>query len=255
MGEFGQGEMGAVEVFGIGPDPHAGAASALIACGFAHRQGFDDVAACKHQMRHLAVAPDRHFKPCRQCIRDRNAHTMQAAGKTVGAALQLVELAASMQPGEHQLDHRRVLLRVQAEGDAAAVIFHADAAVGVQGDGDVLAVAAQGFVSAVVDDFLHDVQRVVGAGVHARPLTHGLQALEHADGRFGIGGRSATGHGGSENYPQGRHRCPVIPSGWGKCHTGWAESPDFMRADRAAQKKGRPLCRSVLRSARLRRTD
>jgi hypothetical protein len=65
---------------------------------------------------------------------------------------------------------------VQADRDAAAVVFHADAAVGVHGDDDVLAIAAQRFVGGV-DHFLEDVQRVLGAGVHARTLLDGLQSL------------------------------------------------------------------------------
>jgi hypothetical protein len=46
---------------------------------------------------------------------------------------------------------------------------------------DALAEAGQGLVGRVVDHLLDDVQRVVGAGVHARPLLDGLQALEDAD--------------------------------------------------------------------------
>ncbi len=93
-----------------------------------------------------------------------------------------------MQPGEHDLDHRHAFFRVQAEGNAAAVVFHAHRAVGVQGDVDALADPRQRLVGGVVQHLLHHVQRVVGAGVHARPLLDGLQALEHADGGFGVGG-------------------------------------------------------------------
>jgi hypothetical protein len=38
----------------------------------------------------------------------------------------------------------------------------------------------------VVDHLLHDVQRVVGAQVNARPLLDGLGALEHADRGFAV---------------------------------------------------------------------
>jgi hypothetical protein len=61
----------------------------------------------------------------------------------------------------------------------------------VQRDGDALAEAGQRLVGRVVDHLLHDVQRVVGAGVHARPLLDGLQALEHADRGFGVGAACA----------------------------------------------------------------
>jgi hypothetical protein len=67
---------------------------------------------------------------------------VQAAGEAVGAARALVELAAGVQAGEHQLDHGRLFFGVQAERNAAAVVFDADRAVGVQRDLDLLAVAA-----------------------------------------------------------------------------------------------------------------
>ena len=51
---------------------------------------------------------------------------------------------------------------------------------------NALAMAGERLVGRVVDDFLHDVQRVVGARVHAGPLLDGLQPLEHADGTFGV---------------------------------------------------------------------
>jgi hypothetical protein len=56
-------------------------------------------------------------------------------------------------------------------------------------DGDALADAGQRLVGRVVDDLLHDVQRVVGARVHARPLLDGLQALEDPDGGFCVRAR------------------------------------------------------------------
>jgi hypothetical protein len=55
---------------------------------------------------------------------------VQAAAEAVGAAGALVELAAGVQPREDDLDHRHLFFRVQAEGDAAAVVVDADRAVG-----------------------------------------------------------------------------------------------------------------------------
>ena len=51
----------------------------------------------------------------------------------------------------------------------------------MQRDFEFFAVSRQGLVSRVVQHFLDDVQRVVGAGIHARALLDRLQALEHAD--------------------------------------------------------------------------
>ena len=72
--------------------------------------------------------------------------------------------------------------RVDADRDAAAVVLDGDGAVGVERDVDVLAVTAERLVRGVVDDFLDDVQRVFGAGVHARPLLHGFESLQDTDG-------------------------------------------------------------------------
>ena len=112
---------------------------------------------------------------------------MQAARKAVGATLALVKLAAGVQAGEHQLDHWRFFFRVHTKGNTSAVVVHGHRAVGVQYDLDFLAMAGQRLVGGVVQDLLDDVQRVVGAGVHAGSLLDRLQAFENPDGTFGIG--------------------------------------------------------------------
>ena len=57
-----------------------------------------------------------------------------------------------------------------------------------------VAEAGERLVGGVVDHLLDDVQRVVGARVHARPLLDGLQALEHPDRRLLV---PASGQRGS----------------------------------------------------------
>ncbi|MNS95065.1 hypothetical protein D3C72_1293080 [compost metagenome] len=56
----------------------------------------------------------------------------------------------------------------------------------MQGHQDLGAVAAQGLVRGVVDHLLHDMQGVVGPGVHAGALLDRLQALQDPDGRFAV---------------------------------------------------------------------
>ena len=75
-----------------------------------------------------------------------DAHAMQAAAEAVGATRALVELAAGMQPSEHDLDHRHLLFGVHAERDATAVVVDADQAVGMQRQHDALAEAGQRLV-------------------------------------------------------------------------------------------------------------
>src|SRR3546814_3836051 len=72
----------------------------------------------------------------------------------------------------------------QAHRDAATIVLDGRTAVGVQSDLYLLAETGQGFVGGVVDNFLKDVQGIVGTGIHARPLPHRLQSLQNADGCF-----------------------------------------------------------------------
>ncbi|MFZ9138309.1 MAG: hypothetical protein ACO21E_10700 [Hylemonella sp.] len=120
---------------------------------------------------------------------------MQATREAVGTALALVELATCVQAGEHQLDHRRLFLRMQAKRNAAAVILNADRAIGVQGDLDLFAIPGQGLVGCVVQYLLDDVQRIVSAGVHARTLLDGFESLEDADRALGVIALGFAGHG------------------------------------------------------------
>ena len=150
-------------------------------------------------MRHCTFAVRRGFQALGQGVGHAHAHAVQAAGKTVGAAFALIKLATGVQAGEHQFDDRRFFFGVHAKGNAASVIVNRHRAVGVQNDFDFFAMPGQGFVGGVVQHFLYDMQRVVGAGVHTRTLFDGLQAFEDADRAFGIG----IGGGLSRRYRDG----------------------------------------------------
>ena len=97
----------------------------------AQSQRLDDVAAGKHQRRHLAFAVAGHFHAVRQRVSDGDAHAVQTAREAVSAALAFVKLAAGVQLGEYQLNHRGVFLRVQAKRNAAAIVVNGDGAIGV----------------------------------------------------------------------------------------------------------------------------
>jgi hypothetical protein len=194
--QLGHGQRGGFEVLGVGPDAHRGA---LLAVALAALRTSGSVTSPPETPgAPLAFAVAGGLQPLGQRVGHAHTHAVQAAREAVGAALALVELAARVQAGEHQFDHRRLFFGVQAKRDAAAVVFHADRAVGVQRDLDLLAVPGQRLVGRVVQHLLDDVQRVVGARVHARALLDGLQALEHADRAFGVvgnGGLVAMGRG------------------------------------------------------------
>ena len=77
----------------------------------------------------VAVAPDAHLHPFGQRVHHGGADAMQAAGHLVGV---LVEFAAGMQAGQHDLGGGDAFLGVDIGGNAAAVVAHRDAAVAVQ---------------------------------------------------------------------------------------------------------------------------
>src|SRR5690606_40170842 len=57
---------------------------------------------------------------------------------------------------------------------------------------DLGAETGQRLVSRIVDDFLQDMQGIVGAGVHPGPLAHGLQPLEHRSEERRVGKESRS---------------------------------------------------------------
>jgi len=78
--------------------------------------------------------------------------------------------------------------RVHLDGDAAAVVGDAYAAVRQQPDVDGVAVTGEGLVDGVVDDLVHEVVQASltgGADVHAGPLAYGFKAFENGD-RAGV---------------------------------------------------------------------
>ena len=79
---------------------------------------------------------------------------------------------------------------------ALAIVKKYESQLDSKRDFNFFSVGRQRFVGRVVQHLLHDVQRVVGAGVHARALLDGLQALQYADRAFGISGNVFIGSGG-----------------------------------------------------------
>ena len=140
--------------------------------------GGDGRAAFIALLPYRPVAPDLDLHPLRQSIDGRRADAVEAAGDLVGG---VVELAAGVQAGMHDLQGRDLLGRMLGHGDAEAVVGHADTIIGVNGHLDTVAAAGQGFVDGVIDDFVGQVVErlhVRAADVHARPAAHGFQSLQ-----------------------------------------------------------------------------
>ncbi|MNI78489.1 hypothetical protein D3C73_1348640 [compost metagenome] len=82
---------------------------------------------------------------------------------------------------------------------ATAVIADFQGMVGMQDDLHRLGVTGQGFVDAVVDDFLGEVVRPTGVGVHAGAFAHRVEAREDFDGVCVIRASAGSGHGVSSS--------------------------------------------------------
>jgi hypothetical protein len=143
--------------------------------------GLRDFAAAELHLVHFALAADFRDEAVGKGVDALRADAVQAAGHLVGA---LVELAARMEIGEHELKRRHLLFRVHRDGDAAAVVLDGERSVGMDLDLDALAITGEGFVDRVVDDLVHAVvqTRLVRiTDIHTRSLAHGLEALEALD--------------------------------------------------------------------------
>ena len=136
---------------------------------------------------HVPVAVDLHVERGGQRVHHADPDPVQAAGDRVGLA---VELPAGVQRGEHQLDRRPPLDRMQVDRDAPAVVYHPHATVGEQGDLDPGGVPGHRLVDGVVHDLLDQVVQTALAGradVHARPLADRVEAFQDRDRRRAVG--------------------------------------------------------------------
>jgi len=134
-----------------------------------------------------AVAEDAHVELDREGVDDARPDAVKAAGDLVAGA---GELAAGVEGAEDELQRGPLVLGVDVDGDAAAVVGHRGAlVVGVEGHLDALGVAVDDLVDGVVDDLPEQVvvaARVGAADVHRRPGPHRLEALEDLDVLGGV---------------------------------------------------------------------
>lgn len=174
---------------------HAGAGVAL-ADAADHFQLAGLEAVGEGHLVFVAIALDPHADLARQGIDHRDADAVKAAGELV---VLVGELAAGVQLGEDQLDTGHALFRVDVHRHAAAIVADLQRMVGVEDHLHRTGVARQGFVDTVVDDFLGQVVRPAGVGVHARPLADRVKAREDFDGVCVIGASAGIGHGFSSS--------------------------------------------------------
>ena len=143
-----------------------------------------------------AAAPHDERQFFGQRVDDRNADSVQAAGDLVGV---VIELAAGVQFGHHDLRRRALFGRVGVDRNAAPVVFNRDRIVRVNRHFDVFAIAGERLVDGIIDDLEdHVVQaRTVGgvADIHARALANRLQPFEDLDLRRVVSARGARRSG------------------------------------------------------------
>ena len=111
---------------------------------------------------------------------------MEAAGHLIAAA---AEFSSRVQDGENYLQGGPPSLGLDVHRDAAAVVGNGDGVPGIDGDGDVGAVARQGLVDGVVHDLVYQMVQTRlagGADVHAGALAHRLQPLQHLNLRAAV---------------------------------------------------------------------
>jgi hypothetical protein len=86
--------------------------------------------------------------------------------------------------GHDELERRDVLLRMDAHGDATAIVLYADDVVLLEDYSNVGAITGQGLVYRVIDDLVDEMMQAIDAGradVHAGPLADRLEPLKHLD--------------------------------------------------------------------------
>ena len=179
----------------VGPEAHLGAATVRRLADDGQRRG--RLAALECLAIERLAARDLDFQRFRQRVDDGDADAMQAAGRLVGAA---VELAAGVQ---HRHDHfeRRLLreLRMRIDRHAAAVVEHAEPAAVFQRNLDEGCVTGDRLVHRIVDHLGEQMMQRIGVGaadIHARSTADRLEPLEHLDRRRVVvrfAGRAAAG--------------------------------------------------------------
>ncbi len=175
-----------IEVLRIGPEPDGGA-------GFRFRHLADhfelglQAPAREAQVVFLAAAAHPALQVLRQRIDHGHAHSVQSAGMLVGL---VVEFSARVQARQDQFDAADLLLGVNVDRHAAAVVLDLQGTVLEHGHIDVFAMAGERFVDAVVDDFVREMVRPRGVGIHARTPAHRVQAAQYLD----VGGRIRRCH-------------------------------------------------------------
>ena len=168
------------EDFRVGPETHLGAAPVL------HRaKALQRPVRCPARVAlpvELLTACHLDFEALRQCVRHRDADTVQPAARVVDFR---VELAAGMQRGHYHFKRGLLLeFRMWVDRDAAPIVGDGQSAVSVELDLDAARVSRDRLVHGVVQHLGEEVMHrlLVGAAdIHAGTPSHRLEPFQHLD--------------------------------------------------------------------------
>ena len=124
---------------------------------------------------------DLDREPLGKGVHHGSAHAVEAAGNLIAAA---AEFAAGVEHRVHHFQSGPAGLGLDVHGNTAAVVGDGDGVAGVDGDGDVLAVACQRFIDGVVHDLVDQMMQAGnggGADIHTRALPDRFQPFQHLD--------------------------------------------------------------------------
>jgi hypothetical protein len=86
-----------------------------------------------------------------------------------------------MEGGHDDLSRRPLLCGMLVDRNASPVVYDGDTVVLVDGDVDLFAEAANGFVHRVVDEVVK-TRGTCGPDIHRRPLADRIESFENLDG-------------------------------------------------------------------------
>ena len=125
-------------------------------------------------------------QPLGECIDDRNADAVQAAGDLVAVT---AELPAGVKLRQDNGESRQILVGHDVDRNARAPVLNGHGVVGMERHLDAVVAPRERLVDRVGDDLLDEVMeasRARRADVHTRPEPDRLESLEDGDVLGGV---------------------------------------------------------------------
>jgi len=179
MLELFQVKPGTVEESRIGPEFDPGACIQL--ADLAHfLQWRNLLAAGKGNVVFPAVTFDPDLQMFGQGIDYRYTNAVQATGKLVTL---IGEFPSGMQFAQNHLYSRHTFFRVDIHRHTPSIVSDFQRTILVQGHPYLFGIPSNGLIHAIVDDFLGQMIRPGGIGIHTGALTDRIQSAKYLNGR------------------------------------------------------------------------